>query len=277
MANVGNANILPSHYDTEDDWGIGFDQGELIDVKLIDASSEYLKMKFDSIEIRTNSIIFPKIIFDKGEFVQIEILMIHDKHRTPPIHSLGKIAGVEEIMILNSSPSGEYLGFWEAMFPGGFWMNYFRIWFYMVVSMALIFALVWILGASKTLVNAITRRQRRDRLAQTKSFQQIEDDRIKEFFRSLYELGGSEAFEELHWIIKRPEKVVLSEAPSRWTYVETDDLYEIEPDDPYEINSEITLETLAYIGVLRKNAHGKAHFEQQFCETVTRLVAELES
>ena len=69
IANTGTIDILPVHYDVEDDWGIKFNAGEVVEARLVDTNSDYLRSKIVPQLLGTDTVAFPKVIFEKGEFI----------------------------------------------------------------------------------------------------------------------------------------------------------------------------------------------------------------
>ena len=68
VANSGEVTILPSHFDNEDDWGITFEDGEMIEARLVNANSDYLRSKINLQHLRGDTVVFPKVIFEPGAF-----------------------------------------------------------------------------------------------------------------------------------------------------------------------------------------------------------------
>ena len=215
VTNVGDVDILPNHYDLDDDWGVGFTTGELIEVKLIDASSEYLHAKIVPRNISSNVVAFPKAIFESDAFFVIEALVLHPKYRSPAIHAIGKIAGIDEFAVKNLPEYGVYPSFVETFFPGDLFVQYFRVLIYFLTFTAVVVAIAGIASLVNEVVGKIERQRRRNRIMQTRTMQRIDRDTVKEFFVSRYESGGKQAIEKLQRIVKEPARVGLSTVTSR--------------------------------------------------------------
>ena len=82
VVNSGELDILPNHYDHEDDWGMRFKNGEVIEARLVDTSSEYLRSRVVPQRLGVDTVAFPKIIFEKGAFFAIEVLLLHPKNES---------------------------------------------------------------------------------------------------------------------------------------------------------------------------------------------------
>ena len=100
VVNSGEVNILTTHYDQEDDWGLKFTNGDVIEARLIETDSDYLRSKITPQILGQDAVAFPKVIFDKGASFAIEVLLLHQKDESPSISAIGKIAGINEITVL---------------------------------------------------------------------------------------------------------------------------------------------------------------------------------
>ena len=59
IENSGETDILQSHYDSDDDWGIHITGGEVIEARLVDTNDEYLRTKIVPRPIDMHTITFP--------------------------------------------------------------------------------------------------------------------------------------------------------------------------------------------------------------------------
>ena len=95
VANVGDVDILPGHYARDDDWGLQFDDGKVIEARLVATNSDYLQSKVIPEPKGTNGVVFPKVIFEQDDFFVVEVLLLHSKDDSPSFSSMGKIAGID--------------------------------------------------------------------------------------------------------------------------------------------------------------------------------------
>ena len=103
IKNTGNVNVLQSYFDNNDIWGIQGKNCEFLEVRFIEENSDYLKTNLEPKLIENNTIKFNKIIFEKGNYFILEILVFHDKDEIPEFIPIGKIAGVDEILPIKLS------------------------------------------------------------------------------------------------------------------------------------------------------------------------------
>ena len=118
IKNTGQVDILPNHYDQDDDWGLRVEDGEVIEARLVDSNSEYLKSKVVLESKGTDTVAFPKVIFELGDIFTIEVLLLHPKNESPTIFSIGKISGINNITVIRRPLSQEEIGIFERMFSG---------------------------------------------------------------------------------------------------------------------------------------------------------------
>ncbi|MFH1238962.1 MAG: hypothetical protein V1653_02495 [bacterium] len=119
MVNDGSVNILQNQYDMNEKWGIKVDGGEIIEVRLIDSSSEYIKSNIAPKLLKDESLIeFDKIMFDKGSYFILDILVLHEKQEFPIVSAVGKVAGIEEIKVSEAKAESEKTSFVNEVFSG---------------------------------------------------------------------------------------------------------------------------------------------------------------
>lgn len=127
IENSGKIDILQGYYDNEDIWGFEVKDGKIIETRLIDSSSEYIRTKLNPKLYKENLVEFSKIIFERGEFFILEVLIIHKKDTVPEFKPLGKIAKIDEIIPIKTYLEREKQPFWDKVFYGNFWVQIVRI------------------------------------------------------------------------------------------------------------------------------------------------------
>lgn len=109
IENSGNVDILQSQYDQNIPWGFDIENGDIIRMRLQYSSSEYILSNLNPKITKENNIEFEKIIFEKGEFFDVDVFVLHDKSILPSIIPFGKIAGIKTFKIINIWQKGEEL------------------------------------------------------------------------------------------------------------------------------------------------------------------------
>ncbi len=120
VINNGEVDILQTQYDQDEIWGLQVIDGRVIEARLIEASSSYLIAKDNPQVIGEDIVEFDKAIVEQGQFFAFNMLVVHAKDATPGIVPLGKIAGIDEIVVTRVPVKTEGPGFLSDLF-GGSW------------------------------------------------------------------------------------------------------------------------------------------------------------
>ena len=97
LANDGEVNILENDFDSRIPWGLQIDRGRLVAVRATGSNSQYLLESLHPKLTDSSHVVFDKLIFDKGKYIALELLVLHNKSIEPQVHVVGKIAGMDEI------------------------------------------------------------------------------------------------------------------------------------------------------------------------------------
>jgi len=136
IENIGRENILQNHYDLHDIWGFQAVDGKIIEVRLMDANSEYLKENLNPRLFKEDTVQFTKTIFGKGKFFTLEALILHTRDTLPAIIPIGKIAGIDRVVAKKSWLEKEKQNFLEKLFAGNPLVQIIR---------PIVYLIVWIL------------------------------------------------------------------------------------------------------------------------------------
>jgi len=119
VMNNGETDILQTQYDQDQIWGLQVVDGRIIESRIIQSSSEYLRSKANPQVIGENIVQFEKAIIERGQFFAFNMLVVHPKDITPEIIPLGKIAGIDEIVVTWSPVEPDGPGLISELFGGG--------------------------------------------------------------------------------------------------------------------------------------------------------------
>lgn len=282
VVNSGEVDILSGHYDLEDDWGMTFEGGEVIEARLVDSDSDYLRSKIVPQIVDADTVTFPKVIFEKGASFAVEVLLLHPKEERPSISSVGKIAGINEITILTRPLAQREVSFVSEIFYGSVRIQGVRtiVYFvgFIIVLVAIIFAIVTIsnffekLGASR----------RRNQVSQTQTFRQLDQDETSKLLVALYESNGIDGLKVLHDVIGQPGSIRWTSPPARWDiqgHHMIGDLIHVRRVLDLDLRSKgspSALTSMADTGILSRGEDGGAVIDKGFCESVDKLLAELD-
>lgn len=161
IANIGGVDILESHFDSKQDWGIRFSNAEIVQApRVVDANSQYLRDNIAPVAGTNNIVAFRKTILERGKYFTVEILVLHDKDTSPQLSVLGKIAGIDNPQV-TPVPQKE-ISFLGKVFFGDWLVQLARAVLYFF---GMVFAIVGLVGMSEA-ISYINRKRRRKRFRQ---------------------------------------------------------------------------------------------------------------
>ena len=281
IKNTGEVDILPSHYDQEDDWGIQISEGELIEARLLDSNSDFLKSKVvpERKDIRT--VIFPKLIFEKGDVFTVEMLVLHPKEAFPTISPLGKIAGIENITVLKRALDREEASLLSNLFPGNTLVQAIRSVIYVFGAFViLILLVVTIVGATQFTDNQ-REKARRKRISASVAVQQLEQDTIRQQLIDYYATNGPPGLREMQELLRHPERIVRIRPPEYWG-LEFDQLHRQWPRQRGEMFFELeyrperrALSAMERMGVLNVGPEKQVKIDPAFLLPMEEILGEL--
>lgn len=94
ISNSGTKNILEAHYASDEDWGIKITEGKIIESRLVESNSDYLKRNLNLEIVDDKTINFKKVIFDKNDYFTLEVLVLHPRDSDINLIPFGKISGI---------------------------------------------------------------------------------------------------------------------------------------------------------------------------------------
>jgi len=132
VINDGGVNILQTHYDVDDIWGIKIENGDIFEVRLVDSNSDYILSNLNPRIIEGQSVVqFEKIIFEKQDFFTVEVLILYEKTKLPEIIPLGKIAGIDKLTVTKVQDIEKDDNFISQLFYGNIGVQFVRILVYL--------------------------------------------------------------------------------------------------------------------------------------------------
>ena len=159
VVNNGEVDILQTQYDQDQVWGLRVIDGRVIEARLIEASSSYLSAKANPQVIGEDIVEFDKAIVEKGQFFAFNMLVVHAKEVTPEIIPLGKIAGIDEIVVTRVPVKTEGPGFLSDLFGGGWPVQLARAILFLMGAAVVLGLLAATVLTYSALTAAVRRRQ----------------------------------------------------------------------------------------------------------------------
>ena len=269
-------NILNHHYDDESDWGIKFVNGEILEARLTDASSDHLTSRVLPQLAGNETVIFQKMIFDQGEYFTFEALVLHPRSESVTVSTVGKIAGIDEIQVETRPNSKEVADSEDGIFSG-------RIGWVFQIMIPTAFGLSSVVGASlvtERLIPRIRSTRRRGRILGTRTIRRIERGEGKDVLVSLYVSIGLPGLKLLLELIADPDRLVWLSASEKWAVLYHHQIGEqatsaVVSNTQTRYMIEHELENLMTNGLLTRGAGNDAVIDPDFGKSVENLLAEL--
>ena len=218
VLNNGEVDILQSYYDQKMKWGFRVSNGKIInDARIVNSNSEYLRNNISPKVVGDNTVELEKVIFEKGKFFSVEVLVIHNKSNLPEIEYVGKIVGIEKIIPIKTWEKRLEQNFWDSFFYGGFLINVIRPIIYFIL-----FVLVILIAV---LVDKIRRYKRNaNRALRQKEIHSLLDgapkSEILKMCASEYILNGSySAIEKIDMLLNNPNKSEIEKEIKKMHFV----------------------------------------------------------
>jgi hypothetical protein len=143
IENVGEVDILQNHYDLNEVWGFQVKNGNIIETRLINTNSEYIKSNLNPQLLKEDAVKFTKIIFERGKFFILEILVLHKKDALLEIIPIGKIAGIDRIIPIKSWLRKSDRSLFAELVSGNFLIHILRAVLYLIAAVIfLIFVII---------------------------------------------------------------------------------------------------------------------------------------
>ena len=159
VVNNGEVDILQTEYDQDEIWGLQVIDGRVIEARLVESSSAYLGAKANPQVIGEDIVEFDQAIVEKGQFFAFNMLVVHSKDVIPGIVPLGKIAGINEIVVTRVPVEAEGPGFLSDLFGGGWAVQLVRAILFLMGAAVVLGLFAAIVLSYSFLTGAIRRRR----------------------------------------------------------------------------------------------------------------------
>ena len=281
VANTGTIDILPVHYDVDDDWGIKFDAGEVIEARLVDTNSDYLRSKIVPQLLGTDVVAFPKVIFEEGDSFALEVLLLHLKHESPLVSTIGKIAGIKEFIVSTGPLDRQEASLFARLFPGSAYIQAIRTIIYFIGSVIATLAAIVVTYLVTESVKKLRAWRRRRRILRSWTIRQIHQPKLRDFLVTFYTLASNSAHRQLQDLIREPQKAAAEVPLDEWIGDGNQQQHDWISSMPFldmHFRDDITLlllRVLATKGFVKKGEDGNICVEQSLVEAIRNLSTEL--
>jgi hypothetical protein len=166
ITNTGADDILIGSYDQRSPLGFRVSSGNLLRTEILSTSNAYLGQTLRIDQTAPDTALFAPVIIESNEWFTVKSLMLHSDGSLPTFQPVGKIAGVRDIRLVDSTQAGADPSFLTTAFSGGAWVQAARLLAYFFGFILLLFAVI----APTTAISSIlAKRARRKRVMEFKS------------------------------------------------------------------------------------------------------------
>ncbi|MCH7737102.1 MAG: hypothetical protein IH872_06840 [Chloroflexi bacterium] len=214
VINNGEVDILQTQFDQDQIWGVQVIGGRIIEARPIEASSAYLNEKSNPQVLGENIVQFDKAIVEKGQFFAFNMLVVHGKDVTPEIVALGKIAGIDEIVVTRVPVEVEGPGFLSDLFGGGWAVQLVRAIMFLMGAAVIL----GLFAASVVSYSYLTAKIRRRRIGNSVVMKTLTSQKQRDLLAEVYLNHGMDGVSDLREKLGSSERLEL-EAATRGTVV----------------------------------------------------------
>ena len=208
VINNGEVDILQTQFDQDQAWGLQVDGGRVIEARPIEASSTYLNEKPNPQVVGEDIVQFDKAIVEKGQFFAFNMLVVHAKDVEPEIIALGKIAGIDEIVVTRIPVEVEGPGFLSDLFGGGWAVQLVRAILFLIGAAVIL----GLFAAAVLLYAFLTSALRRRRIGNSVVMKTITSQKQRDLVSEVYLNHGMAGVSDLREKLGSSDRLELEAA-----------------------------------------------------------------
>lgn len=200
IENTGDVDIVQGQYDQRLPWGFTVSNGRVVEIRTLNSNSSYLRTSLAPRQISPNGVAFEKVVFDRGRFILLQVLVIHRKEAAPSVVPTGKIAGMDHFTVVHATTSGgdRYL---RETFGGGIFVQLLRAAAYgFAFVLAVLAIVIGILGV----YSHVEAKERARRIARADRATAGTADPIRHMLADLYVARGTDGIRMLNELVSKP-------------------------------------------------------------------------
>lgn len=130
ISNNGQDPVVKSDFDENDPLTLKIINGKIIRSDLANKSSSYFQNVWNLVVKNEDSIIFPSFILDPDDKASFELLVLHNQDQIPKFRATGKIAGLEQIKLIDDFANKRADMAFSSVYDGGLKIQATRILIY---------------------------------------------------------------------------------------------------------------------------------------------------
>jgi hypothetical protein len=258
LVNEGEANILENYFDSRIPWGLRIDGGSLIEARITGSNSQYLSDGLHPHTVDGSEVSFDKIIFDKGKYVALELLVLHNKNVEPQVRTFGKIAGMDSIPIRNSFRDRDQEGFATKVFNGPIAVQIARTIAYFLIGLATAIAVGFSIFGISTIPTGVKKRSRLKCIGRLPKAEQADTEKKRQALLHVFVEDGLQGLKRARRILESEHSIARMMPAQAGSHGEPrpEVLRQITPDGDYlVVHSSPIFRYLIEAGLVRRNGN----------------------
>lgn len=197
LRNVGDLSITPRNTTPADPLGFDVNGGEIARINEVSATSPHLQ-KLARPSRKGQTLVLPDgLIFDSGDYVQFDPLVLKPEHQQLNFRAFGKVEGISKITTSLSSASTPSPGLAAATWQGSFVAQLLRVLTYPFLGIAAITMIIAPVGYISSALERKKRRQRKTYALHAMRSVEEKDPKLRMLVPKLYEVIGVEGLKKL--------------------------------------------------------------------------------
>lgn len=208
VENSGEVDILQNYYDVDDIWGIQVQNGEIIEARLVDSNSDYIKSNLNpTVTGEENIVEFRKVIFEREKFFTLEILVLHEKDKLPQIMPIGKIAGIDKITVVKYQAGEAEQNFLAQLISGNVGVHIVRSIMYLVAALVTVVVIVFFAAGAVALRDNRRKAPRKRMVKRYWGSVAPKEGSKKKILSDMYVDRGAEGFRKIKVLLEDENKL----------------------------------------------------------------------
>lgn len=206
IVNSGQTDISKGDYDESDPLGFSVQNGRVLEIPKFVGSNDYLNRHISPTLIDANTVTIAPVIFDAGEYIEVQALILTSEGVAPRISPLGKITGIKRIEVLEPYQAKSQHGLWSRIWEAdSIWIQIARapVYAFLAIVLMMIFAILIVVIAMPVESIATFRKKR---LRETKLRECAQGRPLTvadQFVLEEYRNNGERGLGRLHQFIER--------------------------------------------------------------------------
>jgi hypothetical protein len=222
LVNEGEANILESYFDSKIPWGLRIEDGQLIEARVTGSNSQYLSENLHPKTTDKNDVTFDKVIFDKGKYIALELLVLHNKNVEPKVTAIGKIAGMDDIPVRSSFRERDQEGLASRAFKGPIAIQIARTLGYFFVGLSTVLVVGFSIAGLQSIPSRLRKRARRKRLRQLAREESPEKEKKRQVLLNIFVEEGTSRLKAMLRNVENDEAVAKALSERRFRQLPPD-------------------------------------------------------